>query len=94
MVDEKALTVETGVEEVVRSFYQRVEGNRSNGNGRMVRNLLEKVLLFQASRLMSLEEKTLTDSELTSLVVNDFVQAIQEIESSQWDNKTVSIGFH
>ena len=59
------------------------------GNGRFVRNLVERAMMRQASRLVHLPVDRTTDAELKALLAEDFVPDVQAAESHRR-----IVGFH
>lgn len=70
---------------VIRQIAQK-RNARSFGNGREVRNILERALSQQALRLATKDLKTLSQQELTTLIYSDFTESAtdhQELPSEQ-----------
>lgn len=59
------------------SLYQ--QRDRYFGNGRVVRNLFERVIRFQAVRISDLGPDTITDEVLTTITVNDVKRALEQL---------------
>ncbi len=73
MAREKELKLDTGVTEKLLGIYKNAAKNTDFGNGRFVRNLIEKASMRQASRLVSGDFDTISNDTLTTLSADDFV---------------------
>jgi hypothetical protein len=59
------------------------------GNGRYVRNLLEKACMRQATRLLKTDKGKLTNKEIATLIADDF----EEVRLSGQNSEGTRIGF-
>ncbi len=72
MAGEKHLALANGVDEKLLPLYRDAGRNPDFGNGRYVRNMLEKATMRQASRLLASNDGSFTDDALRTLVAEDF----------------------
>lgn len=72
MLQAQGYQLDYAAELSLRSIFakNRIRGNAANGNGRMVRNLIEKALRAQALRLK--DKPAATTAELVTLIAEDF----------------------
>lgn len=72
MVNKKKMMLGADIKDRVLPILQ-IESKKENfGNGRYVRNLLEKAKLKQASRLVAMDIDTITQEDIKTLVAMDF----------------------
>lgn len=71
---ESKRSVAEPAEEKVRSLIRAAMKRPNFGNGRYIRNLVERAMLSQASRLMSLSEIEITNDDLLNLTAADFIE--------------------
>jgi len=84
---EKGLIIAEDARNKLREIFNSVKGESDFGNGRFVRNIIEKALMSQANRLMKSDAECLSDTELKTLCAED-------IEAPKSAKKlTVQIGF-
>jgi SpoVK/Ycf46/Vps4 family AAA+-type ATPase len=72
MVTGRKMLLGSGVEEKLRWIYADAVKTSDFGNGRFVRNILEKALMKQASRLVSMDYSDITDEIAATLLAEDF----------------------
>ncbi len=72
MAEDQKLRLNDGVHEKLQGIYRRAVNDINFGNGRFVRNLLEKAHMHQATRLMTGGLDEITDVDLATLVADDF----------------------
>ncbi len=66
------LKLDFGVDSKVRSIVRQALNLKDFGNGRFIRNILEKARMAQASRIMRMDEKDVDDETVCTLTVDDF----------------------
>ncbi len=66
------MSLTPGVESKVREILSEVMVHDDFGNGRFIRNLFERAMMAQASRVMAKDEADIKDSDLTTLIPEDF----------------------
>lgn len=66
------MSLTPGVESKVREILSEVMVHDDFGNGRFIRNLFERAMMAQASRVMVKDEADIKDSDLTTLIPEDF----------------------
>ena len=89
VVKKKSRALGAEAEERVRSLLESALNTPDFGNGRFVRNLVERAMMRQASRLVRLPADKTTDAELKALLAEDFVPDVQAAESHRR-----IVGFH
>ena len=89
VVKKKCRALGAEAEERVRSLLESALNTPDFGNGRFVRNLVERAMMRQASRLVRLPADRTTDAELKALLAEDFVPDVQAAESHRR-----IVGFH
>lgn len=72
MAVNKNLKLEDGVNDKLVPIYEAAMKEDDFGNGRFARNILEKAVMKQASRLMSMDVDNVTIDEIETLVAEDF----------------------
>ena len=72
MAGEKDICLNDGVDDRVRAIIDREMGKKDFGNGRFVRNLFERALMKQSSRIVAIPENELSVDTLKTLNVEDF----------------------
>jgi SpoVK/Ycf46/Vps4 family AAA+-type ATPase len=72
MLKKQELNLADGAEEKVSKILMQVAMQENYGNGRYVRNLLEKARLKQATRLVAMDWDTVTPATLCTLIADDF----------------------
>jgi Cdc6-like AAA superfamily ATPase len=77
MADRKNLLLEADVKEKLLPVFSFASADSNFGNGRYVRNLFEKALLRQASRLVAIDPDTVTDMDIRTLCAADFEITVQ-----------------
>ncbi len=80
MMRDEALELDADARAALMGVFERMAAvhDRENGNGRAVRNLLERAKRAQALRLMELGGKR-TKEELTLLTEDDFMDSLAEL---------------
>ncbi len=74
-------TLGEGAEERIRGLLKEALGTPDFGNGRFVRNLVERAMMRQASRLVRLPSAEATDAELKLLLPQDFAPPAEGSET-------------
>ncbi|MHB1485319.1 MAG: AAA family ATPase [Saccharofermentanales bacterium] len=72
MAKNRKLHLECGVEEKLALIYNESIKQPDFGNGRFARNILEKAMMRQASRLVTMEYDTVTERIAATLIPEDF----------------------
>jgi len=72
MADKKKLKLSDGVHQKLLPIYETAMKTGDFGNGRFVRNLFEKAVMKQASRLVSMDVDIVTKRDIEYLLPNDF----------------------
>jgi AAA+ superfamily predicted ATPase len=72
LAEREELTLADGVLDKVHPIIRAVAGTKEFGNGRYVRNLLEKARMRQASRLIKMDAEKVTEQIAATLVPDDF----------------------
>ncbi len=88
IASDRQMTLGDGVKDKLYSIYANASKNIDFGNGRFVRNMIEKAAMRQATRLMMGDITNITNRELTTLEAEDFVY-----ESASKKQETRKIGF-
>ena len=85
MLNAEMLTLSPGAREALMTIFvcMSTVHDRENGNGRAVRNLLERAKRVQALRLMDLGGGKRTREELTLLTEADFEESLNELKQGQ-----------
>lgn len=67
-------------EETLRVHFESLYQQRDRyfGNGRIVRNLFERIIRFQAVRISDLNPDTITDEDLITITANDVKRALEQ----------------
>lgn len=83
MLSPEQLTLSDGAREALMTIFvcMATVHDRENGNGRAVRNLLERAKRSQALRLMDLGGKR-TREELSTLTEEDFTESLNELKAA------------
>ncbi|NLL37544.1 MAG: AAA family ATPase [Fretibacterium sp.] len=68
----KGRTIDASGRERARALLKAAVGTPDFGNGRFVRNLVERAMMRQASRLMRSDTDAMTDDDLKALMPEDF----------------------
>ena len=71
IAQKKGLTLSLDAAEKLGEIYRRTCSAKDFGNGRFVRNCIEKAKMNMATRLMSMDIETLTDKQCTTLTKDD-----------------------
>jgi hypothetical protein len=72
IAEKKKLTLEIGVLEKLKPIYESAMRTYDFGNGRFARNLFEKAVMNQASRLVSMNVEDVTNADIGVLIADDF----------------------
>ncbi|HZK39162.1 MAG TPA: AAA family ATPase [Clostridia bacterium] len=72
MVKNQKLTLESKAEAVIQAILAQASQTQDYGNGRFVRNTLEKARMKQASRLVAMDPDTVTPDDVRTLTAADF----------------------
>ena len=80
-IDEKA-------DKKLLGIFDTAKNSESFGNGRFVRNLIEKAKMKQAARLLKTDLNFVSDSEITTLIEEDF-----DISNQQFVAPKMKLGF-
>ncbi|MBO7217505.1 MAG: AAA family ATPase [Clostridia bacterium] len=73
---EKKLTLSEDALEKLLTVFEDASKNDDFGNGRFVRNIIEKAKMAQANRLMKMNIERITDEELVTITAEDIVVPI------------------
>lgn len=84
----KGMRLSADADEKLLGIFKAACGEKRFGNGRFVRNAVEKAMLFQASRLVDEDIEALPKSELVTLTAKDFEGIRAKTQEQQ-----CSIGF-
>ena len=82
LVSENKLKMAEGVEEKFRCIARTALETKNFGNGRFVRNMFERARMAQAERVMSISAECITDSDLTTLIEEDFSMPEEMVQTS------------
>ena len=74
----KGLNIDEKAREKLLSIFAEVQGEKDFGNGRYVRNIIEKAMMAQASRLLAKDYDEITRKEVTTLCADDFEIPVQK----------------
>ena len=88
MAEEKEILLDLDVKEKLENIYTKAAKNSDFGNGRFVRNMIEKARMRQASRIVNLNIEEMTDEDLKTLKAVDF-----EYEVTKKNEQRTMIGF-
>lgn len=82
MMRDEALELDADARAALMGVFERMAAvhDRENGNGRAVRNLLERAKRAQALRLMAVQRKK-TVEELSTLTGDDFADSYAELQA-------------
>ena len=72
----------------LESIFETAIKNSDFGNGRFVRNIIEKAKISQANRIIKMDIEKITDEELVTIIAEDL-----EEQNTQKDEKVIKIGF-
>lgn len=84
----KGLNLETNVYEKLASVFKSAQKEKDFGNGRYARNVIEKAIMAQATRLLSKDYELITGEDVTTLTAEDI-----EIPEKFNTSKVLKIGF-
>ena len=87
MVKNQKLTLEPEAEQVITDILAKGSQTEDYGNGRFVRNMLEKTRMKQATRLVGMDPDAVTPDDIRTLTATDFEMP------DQLKNAFVRIGF-
>ena len=87
MVKNQKLTLEPEAEQVITDILAKGSQTEDYGNGRFVRNMLEKARMKQATRLVGMDPDAVTPDDIRTLTATDFEMP------DQLKNAFVRIGF-
>lgn len=82
LAGEKNLALGEGVREKLFPIFERAARQADFGNGRFARNLLEKARMKQASRLVKMDYSAVGETELRTLLPEDF-EAPEEVKEKR-----------
>lgn len=68
----KGLNIDEKAREKLLSIFAEVQGEKDFGNGRYVRNVIEKARMAQASRLLAKDYEEITGRDIETLCADDF----------------------
>ena len=68
----KGLNIDEKAHEKLLSIFAEVRGEKDFGNGRYVRNVIEKARMAQASRLLAKDYEEITGRDIETLCADDF----------------------
>ncbi len=86
MAGKKNITLDGDVKDKLLPIFESEMRSDDFGNGRFARNLFEKAILKQASRLISMDVDRVRKQDVCTLVADDFEVGVRK-------QKSVSIGF-
>lgn len=78
LTESKGLILGKGVRDKLRGIYEISINQKDFGNGRFVRNMVEKAVIKQASRLLKMNPERVTNMDVTTLLGEDFEIQVQE----------------
>jgi len=87
LVDNKNMSLASGVREKLVPIFEAAMKNNDFGNGRFARNLVEKAIMKQASRLVAMDIDTVTGNDIKVLFPEDFDAPVMQT------HKKAQIGF-
>ncbi len=87
MAKNQKLTLEPEAEQVITDILAKGSAPEDYGNGRFVRNMLEKARMKQATRLVGMDPDAVTPDDIRTLTATDFEMP------DQLKNAFVRIGF-
>ena len=87
MVKNQKLTLEPEAEQVITDILAKGSQTEDYGNGRFVRNMLEKARMKQATRLVGMDPDAVTPDDIRTLTATDLEMP------DQLKNAFVRIGF-
>ena len=88
IAEDKGLRLDSGVKEKLLPVFEKARSEKDFGNGRFVRNMIEKAKMKQMARLVHSELKNVTKDDCETLTADDF----EEPAMFENDNK-IQIGF-
>lgn len=88
IASEQHLNIDNSAKSKLRDVFAKACVNTDFGNGRYARNVVEKAKFAQASRLMSMDYKSITDENIATLCAEDF-----DFPEERKDNPIIRIGF-
>jgi hypothetical protein len=88
MVDDKDFRMTMDAKVKTRHIFENVYKQLDYGNGRFVRNLLDKAVFRQASRIAAMDADSVNEAMLFELIAEDFAYEIKECGT-----ETRKIGF-
>ena len=88
IAEDKGLRLDSGVKEKLIPVFEKARSEKDFGNGRFVRNMIEKAKMKQMARLVHSELKNVTKDDCETLTADDF----EEPAMFENDNK-IQIGF-
>jgi AAA+ superfamily predicted ATPase len=91
MAEKKGFTFEQGVREKLLLQFEEAKKLSDFGNGRYVRNVMEKAQIVHGSRLLKMDYDSVTDKELKTLTVDDF--KLDSIIKPEQKVDQIKIGF-
>ncbi len=71
IASQKGLCLSENAEEKLRPVFDRAKENADFGNGRYVRNIIEKARMAQASRLLSMDVDAVTAEDVRTILAGD-----------------------
>lgn len=74
----KGLEIDWAAQQKLVSVFETVQDQKDFGNGRYVRNVIEKAKMAQASRLLAKDYDEITRKEVTTLCADDFEIPVQK----------------
>lgn len=85
---EKGLSLTAEATNKLNHIFQGVQGSDDFGNGRFVRNVIERAKMVQANRLLSMDVDRLTDRDIVTLCAEDF-----EVPDTTRRSNVIKMGF-
>ena len=87
IASKSAVKISEGAGQKLRDAFERAQKDEAFGNGRYVRNVLEKARMKQAERVLKIPYEEVTEEDLETILAEDIEICGTDTESS------VSIGF-
>lgn len=88
IANEKGFKIESDAKDKLSDIFEVASKSSDFGNGRYVRNIIEKAKMAQADRLINMEFEKITEKDVFTLVADDF-----ETPTEENREKVIKIGF-
>ncbi len=76
IANKNQITLDKSVNKKLAPIFEKAVNTEAFGNGRFVRNMFEKAIMKQSSRLIAMDFDEVTKSDVTTLVAEDFEMPI------------------